>query len=294
MNSSRYCRKETNFSKTNIKIQLLNGTFTTLLYGDGVEKPNRQRTRALMHAIEEFFSEWIWKWDFDRLDTMCFTAVFNGVPVQPVLRNNYLRVNELDEAIKTKFDQNISHLFVLNLEDGGLVYRSPTLLISDVCSLRKYILKKVEKYIKKEKTRLDIEFASIKEVKVSGLKAFTKSISTSQILNYFSVGSKSTDTVSSSTPTSITTIESNSGLPATSEISTEPTTLDGSLVPDTTIGQGIFLTGLIEKMAIGMNGEERPVTRSELIRVYISSDLNGEQSDVLLEYYLLVYKVRLV
>lgn len=246
-----------------------------------------------MHAIEEFFSEWIWKWDFDRLDTMCFTAVFNGVPVQPVLRNNYLRVNELDEAIKIKFEQQISHLFVLNIQDGGLVYRSPTLLINDVCALRKYVLKKVEKHIKKEKAKLDIDFATNKQVKVSGLKAFTKSISTSQILNYFTTGSKSTDTISSTTttPASITTIESNSGLPATSDIPTEPTTPDESSIPDTTIGQGIFLTGLIEKMAIGMNGEERPVTRSELIRVHITSDQNGEQSDTLLQYYLLVYKV---
>lgn len=277
-----------------IRSQLLNGTFTYLLYGDGIEKPSRQKTRALMHAIEEFFSEWIWKWDFDRLDTMCFTAVFNGVPVQPVLRNNYLRVNELDKAIQTKFEKHISHLFVLNLEDGGLVYRSPTLLINDVCSLRKYVLKKVEKYIKKEKIKLDIESSLKKEVKPSGLKAFTKSISTSQILNYFSVGSKSTDTVASSTPASISTEDStNSGLPAIADIPTEPTSPDGSSVTDMT-GQGIFLTGLIEKMAIGMNGEERPVTRSELIRVHISSDQNGEQSDTLLQYYLLIYKVRII
>ncbi|KAI7894332.1 uncharacterized protein EV154DRAFT_415441 [Mucor mucedo] len=272
------------------QFKLLNGTFTYLLFGDSVEKPTRQRTRALMHAIEEFFSEWIWKWDFDRLDTMCFTAVFNGVPVQPVLRNNYLRVNELDKAVQTKFENHISHLFVLNLEDGGLVYRSPTLLINDVCSLRKYVLKKVEKYLKKEKAKLDIESSLKKEVKPSGLKAFTKSISTSQILNYFSVGSKSTDTVASSTPASISTEDStNSGLPAISDIPTEPTSPDGSSVTDMT-GQGIFLTGLIEKMAIGMNGEERPVTRSELIRVHISSDKNGEQNDTLLQYYLLIYK----
>ncbi len=148
---------------------MLNGTFSNILYGDEAvtDKPNRQRTRALMHAIEEFFSEWIWKWDFDRLDTMCFTALFNGVPVQPILRNNYLRVNELDVAIREKFDHHVSHMFVLNLEDGGLVYRSPTLVNNDVCSLRKYVLKKVEKHIKHEKRKLDIEAASKKEVKVT-------------------------------------------------------------------------------------------------------------------------------
>jgi hypothetical protein len=145
----------------------LNGTFQSILYGSDnntTEKPNRQRTRSLMHAIEEFFSDWIWKWDFDRLDIMCFTAVFNGVPIQPVLRNNYLRVHELDEAIKTKF--GISHSFVIQQHDGGLVYRSPTLLINDVCALRKYVLKRVERYTKYEKRKLDIEATSKKDVKV--------------------------------------------------------------------------------------------------------------------------------
>ncbi|CAO3622364.1 unnamed protein product [Mucor hiemalis] len=252
-----------------------------------------------MHAIEEFFSDWIWKWDFDRLDTMCFTAVFNGVPVQPILRNNYLRVNDLDMAIKDKFDQHISHLFVLNLEDGGLVYRSPTLIIHDVCSLRKYVLKKVEKYTKAEKRKKDIEAASKQQdTKVSGLKSFTKSISTSQILNYFSVGSKSTESVTSSATPAVSvndSIESNnSGLPATGDI---PTVTSSPSVSSTTTNimesetsQGIFLTGLIETTAIGMNGEERPVSRSEFVRVYITSSRNDEQSEKLVEYYLIVYK----
>ncbi|KAI8053630.1 hypothetical protein BDF21DRAFT_468341 [Thamnidium elegans] len=270
------------------QFKLLNGTFGSILYGDDdiVEKPNRQKTRALMHAIEEFFSEWIWKWDFDRLDIMCFTAVFNGVPVQPVLRNNYLRVNELDEAIKIKFDQLISHIFVLNLQDGGLVYRSPSLNVQDVCSIRKYALKKVEKYLKQEKRRLDIDSTSVKkDVKISGLKSFTKSISTSQILNYFSVGSKSTESISSPIDSN-----TNTSLPATIDIPTAPSSPIGSFIPETTSSQGTFLTGLIETTAIGMNGEERPVTRSELVRVHISSNQDDEQSDRLIEYYLLIYK----
>ncbi|KAI9362326.1 hypothetical protein BD770DRAFT_418570 [Pilaira anomala] len=270
------------------QFKLLNGTFSSILYEDNkvIDKPNRQRTRALMHAIEEFFSEWIWKWDFDRLDIMCFTAVFNGVPVQPVLRNNYLRVNELDESIKIKFDQLISHIFVLNLQDGGLVYRSPTLLIDDVCSLRKYVLKKVEKHLKQEKRKLDID-STVKKDKVSGLKSFTKSISTSHILNYFSVGSKSTDTLKTASPT---TIDTTLALPITTEIPTAPSSPDGTFLPETAVSQGIFLTGLIETTAIGMNGEERPVTRSELVRVYIASTRDDEQSNKLIEYYLLVYK----
>lgn len=287
------------------QFKLLNGTFSNILYGEGEKAtlpPNRQRARALMHAIEEFFSEWIWKWDFDRLDTMCFTAVFNGVPVQPILRNNYLRVNELDVAIKDKFDQHISHLFVLNLEDGGLVYRSPTLIIHDVCSLRKYVLKKVEKHIKAEKRKRDIDAASKQqENKVSsGLKSFTKTLSTTQILNYFSVGSKSTESVSSSkaaTPAASVndSIDStHSGLPTTGDVPTVTSSPSVSSTTTQTIeseaNQGIFLTGLIETTAIGMNGEERPVSRSEFVRVYITSGQNDEPSDKLVEYYLIIYK----
>jgi hypothetical protein len=119
------------------------------------------------------------------------------------------------------------------------------------------------------------------------LKSFTKSISTSHILNYFSSGSKSTDTVSSSTPVSI---DSNLGIPAVSDIPTAPSS--PNFTADTSFHQGIFLTGLIETTAIGMNGEERPVTKSDLVRVYICSGQNDEYTDKLAEYYLLVYKVK--
>lgn len=273
----------------------MNGTFSSIIYDDKKET-NRQRTRSLMHAIEEFFSEWIWKWDFDRLDIMTFSAVFNGVPVQPVLRANYLNINKLDESIKTNFTNNISHLFVLNIQDGGLVYRSPDLLIDDVCALRKHVLKKVENHAKSEKRKMDIEMTMMKKdsPKVSGLKQFTKSLSQSHILSYFSAGgSKSTDTVNSSaTPTSAAaSIDSTLALPSALDIPTATSSPNGSLVPEN-INQGIYLTGLVESTAIGMNGEERPVTKSDLVRVYISSTYNGEQprENQLTEYYSLVYK----
>ena len=101
-------------------------------------------------VYKEFFSDWIWKWDFDRLDIMCFNAVFNGVPVQPVLRSNYLQIHALEQSIKARFEHQISHLFALYLEDGALVYRSPDLDIHDVCALRKHTLKRVEKHLKQE------------------------------------------------------------------------------------------------------------------------------------------------
>ncbi|RCI05769.1 hypothetical protein CU098_005317 [Rhizopus stolonifer] len=265
------------------QFKLLNGTFSSLLYGDSPSEPSRQRTRALMHTIEEFFSEWIWKWDFDRLDIMCFTAVFNGVPVQPILRSHYLRIHALDEAIKHQFEQHISHVFVLN--EGALVYRSPGLMIQDVCALMKFVLKKVEKHTKAEKRKqLDLELLQPPQTKMSTVKQFTKSLSQSHILSYFSSGgSKSTDTSSSTV--------SDSTLPSALDIPTAPSSPQGSVVPEIHANQGSYLTGLVESVAIGMNGEERPVTKSDLVRVYIQSgDQETEEQTRLAEYYLLIYK----
>ncbi|KAI8350586.1 hypothetical protein EDC96DRAFT_519288 [Choanephora cucurbitarum] len=276
------------------QFKLLNGTFHSVLYGNTSEPPNRQRTRVLMHMIEEFFSEWIWKWDFDRLDIMCFNAVFNGVPVQPVLRSSYLQIHALEKSIKERFEDHVSHMFALNLNDGALVYRSPDLDIHDVCALRKHTLKRVEKHIKAEKRKqMDLELLQPTHpysIKLPGLKQFTKSISQSHILSYFSAGgSKSTDTfTSTSSHNRPASIESVQALPNTHDIPTAPSSPNGSIVES----EGIYLTGLVESTAIGMNGEERPVTKSELVRVYLQSGYHGDeqQKDTLTEYYLLIYK----
>ncbi|KAI9487631.1 MAG: hypothetical protein EXX96DRAFT_86315 [Benjaminiella poitrasii] len=280
------------------QFKLLNGTFSSIIEGPNPGQPTKQKTRLLMHAIEEFFSDWIWKWDFDRLDTMCFTAIFNGVPTQSVLRADYLRVHDLEESIKSEFEQHIHHVFVLNLEDGALVYRSPDLSIEDVCALRKYVLKRAENYDRTEKRKADLEITSKKDAnnKMSGLKQFTKSLSQSHILSYFSSGgSKSTEIVPTSKPASITeSIHSSSALPSTTDIPTEPPSPSESVAPEPNERKGIYLTGLIESVAIGMNGEERPVTKSDLVRVHISSsppnDAASQQDKLLYEYYLLVYK----
>lgn len=109
-------------------------------------------------------------------------------------------------------------------------------------------------------------------IKASGLKSITKTISPAHFLNYFQSGSKSTDSVNSTNPS----IESTA---------TNNTTNSES--------QGMFLTGLVESTAIGMNGEERIVTKTDLVRVYLLSKdkEEQEQENKLYEYYLITYKV---
>ncbi|KAI9019556.1 hypothetical protein CLU79DRAFT_804864 [Phycomyces nitens] len=309
------------------QFKLLHGTFSYILYQDDEEitgLPSRQRTRSLMHCIEEFFSEWIWKWDFDRLDTMVFSAVFNGVPVQPILRTNYLKIHELDRAIHEKFNHAIDHVLVFDSDDGGLLYRSPSLNIRDVCALRKYVFKRIEKNIAREKEikqrQTDRELTDSKKDKISGLKFFTKSISQSHFLGFFT-SSLSTKTVAPVTSAPVSPIGSQESLPDLLATETTPETApdaspdaspdtDPDANPDTidlNPKDGKYLTGLVQSTSIDMNGDERTVTRIEMAQVYLSSrsaldtspdkPLNNVygpsrdgEDEILTEYYLVIYK----
>ncbi|KAG0185892.1 hypothetical protein DFQ28_008617 [Apophysomyces sp. BC1034] len=294
------------------QFKLLNGTFSSILYGDDVEipaQPNRQRARSLMHDIEEFFSDWIWKWDFDRLDTMVFSAVFNAVPVQPVLRSNYLRIHDLDQAIHENFDRAIDHILVLDTKEGGLVYRSPSLNIIDVRALRKFICKRVEKSIAQEeeieRQRLENLQMAAKKDKTFGLKAFTKSLSQTHILSYFTSSAKP-EAPAASAPTSVAAsidtapTDTAPTLPAPCEIPTAPSSPVNPYLTDTSPCEGKYLTGLVESILLDMNGDERPISRIDIVRVYLSSRsaldegaeelLTNQNEGVLTEYFLLIYK----
>ncbi|KAL0092890.1 hypothetical protein J3Q64DRAFT_1808142 [Phycomyces blakesleeanus] len=269
------------------QFKLLHGTFSYILYQDDEDisgLPSRQRTRSLMHCIEEFFSEWIWKWDFDRLDTMVFSAVFNGVPVQPILRTNYLKVHELDRALHERFNQSIDHVLVFDSDEGGLLYRSPSLNIRDVCALRKYVFKRIEKSIAREK-------------EISGLKFFTKSISQSHFLGFFT-SSLSTKTTAPVTSAPVSAVGSQTSLPDLLDTAEAAPEIEADANPDTMD---------INPKNVDMNGDERTVTRIEMAQVYLSSrsaldtspdkphnstygHSKDDEDEILTEYYLVIYK----
>ncbi|KAF7721863.1 vacuolar fusion protein ccz1 [Apophysomyces ossiformis] len=289
------------------QFKLLNGTFSSILYGEDLDvpsQPSRQRARSLMHAIEEFFSDWIWRWDFDRLDTMVFSAVFNAVPVQPVLRSNYLRIHDLDRAINEHFDRAIDHTLILDTKEGGLVYRSPSLDITDVRSLRKFICKRVERSIAHdeeiERQRLENIQLTAKKDKTFGLKSFTKSLSQTHILNYFTSSVKPEIPPASAPTSSASSTQSNQTVSAPNEISTDFASSADPDLTDTGPRHGKYLTGLTESVIIDMNGDEQTVSRIDIVRVYLSSrsalDEKGEDispyhyKEKLTEYFLLIYK----
>ncbi|KAI8081417.1 uncharacterized protein BX664DRAFT_268515 [Halteromyces radiatus] len=287
------------------QFKLLNGTMTSILYGDddSNSKPNRQQTRTLMHAIEEFFSSWIWHWDFDRLDSMVFGAVFNGIPSQPIVRSNYLDIHHLDLSVQKQFNSLISHMLVLDHE-GSLIYRSLSLQSLDVRSLRKYILKRVEAY----KIQQDNISAKQKENESSTkkekgttttLKALTKSLSQAHIFNYFSKTSSST-TTDTSLPVAdtTTTVTSDALLSPPTDIPTAPSSpVTESFDQNTHHCQGVFLTGMVDSIVHDLNGDDINVTKEDIVRVYLNSypiveedDTTKPDPDILSEYILIIYK----
>jgi hypothetical protein len=123
----------------------LNGTFTSLLF-DGNCEASDQSIRRLKYSVEEFFSDWIWKWDFDRLESMLFSSVFNGIPMQPILRQSYLKIHKIAESIADDMKLDMKHLLVFNKDNASLVYHNPQLALSSVLILRKLIVRLLEKW----------------------------------------------------------------------------------------------------------------------------------------------------
>ncbi|ORX45862.1 hypothetical protein DM01DRAFT_313727 [Hesseltinella vesiculosa] len=255
------------------QFKLLNGTMTWMLYEDDPQDtmPNRQRIRSLMHAIEEFFSSWIWKWDFARLDTLLFGTVFNSVPTQSIHRANYLRLQAVDQRIHQQYPL-LHHCLVLD-DKGSLIYHSPSLQLLDVRSLRKYILKRWDAYLLEEKKRCQRTME--KQALEKKEKAST----------YFSKPSQSAP-VSSAASIESTTSHTTTLPDLPTNESTSP-----SPFPDPA-HDGEFLTGMIQDLVQDMNGEERTVVKQDIVRVYLDTSSESQPAcmDALTEYILIIYK----
>ncbi|KAI8889225.1 hypothetical protein K501DRAFT_239045 [Backusella circina FSU 941] len=257
------------------QFKLLHGSFSDFLHDS---KSSRQQMKSLVMAMEDFYSEWIWKWDFDRLDKMCFSAIFNGISHQPLADSNHQMMRALDKEIMKKagFDDD-GHLFVFHIDKpDAIIYRSSSLSIMNVCSLKKFIIQVVQKHIKYEhlKKELEKESAAALNPKVSSLKSFTKSLSTSNLIGYFSYKSLEPP------------ISPQSSHAILNSTCIHP--LDTDSNSDDDIEQrGIYLTGLIDSTAINMNGEQQPIKKTDIVKVYLKG---SEEEQSLVSYYLLIYK----
>ncbi|ORZ01522.1 hypothetical protein BCR43DRAFT_434982 [Syncephalastrum racemosum] len=252
------------------QFKLLNGTMTSIM--DGL--PQRQGARTLMHHIEEFFSEWIWQWDLDRLDTMIFAAVYHGVPRFPLPRADYQRLHEIVSASPAQLDV-ISHTMIFDNDRMELVYRSPSLKMTDVRALRTWL----SRHAQGHPSTKPKEKEEKKEFKMSGIKTFTKSFSHTHILNYFTP-SKSTSTTATAPADEDTT----NTLPSPSDIPTAPSSPNLNTATDMP-QHGTYLSGRIQKTVVDLSGATQTRMESEVVRVYLDNVEGG-----LDEYFLVVYK----
>ncbi|KAI8973720.1 hypothetical protein BDF20DRAFT_915125 [Mycotypha africana] len=280
------------------QFKLLNGTFSSLVFGTeyttsthcSSTTASAQKIGALMHLIEQFFSEWIWKWDFNRLDTMCFTAVFNGVPNGSILRKDYLKINDLEEDLRKEIKLGIplSHMFILH--ENEVLYRSKDLNIHDVCALRKYVMRTVDAYHKNSQRKQSTN--SLTEMPATtnmpNLKQLAKSFTQTPLLKYLPFGT------SKSTETSRTTFDHSNDIFSSDHLSEILSIAPSSVAEEPKDSRGVYLTGITE--SINMNDEERPHTKPNHVRVYLhspthlsSSIENPQNNHQLYEYYLIVY-----
>lgn len=237
---------------------------TSMLQAENL--PQRQRIRSLMHSIEEFFEEWIWKWNFDLLDANIFSTVFNGFPMKPLQRSSQQLLRQLEERLREKL--HIQHYLILNPE-SDLVYHSRDLSAADVCALRRWICDRGLTQRQQQPDGSSVcptPTRSSERPRIPNLKSLTKSLSNTQIFNYFSTfktaPQPSNETVQE--PTNATQTETT--LPAPSEIPTAPSS------PEPVLKADKFVIGLAD---------------DNVVRVYLYND----HSDQLEEHFLLLYQV---
>lgn len=77
---------------------------------------------------------------------MLFSSVFNGIPMQPILRQSYLKIHKMAENIADDMQLDIKHLLVFNKDNASLIYHNPQLALSSVQLLRKLIIRLLEKW----------------------------------------------------------------------------------------------------------------------------------------------------
>ncbi|GAB5590205.1 hypothetical protein Unana1_05105 [Umbelopsis nana] len=281
--------------------KLLNGTFSSLLSEDN-GKSSVQSIRQLKYSIEEFFSDWIWKWDFDRLESMLFSSVFNGIPMQPILRQSYLKIHKMAENIADDMQLDIKHLLVFNKDNASLIYHNPQLALSSVQLLRKLIIRLLEKWAdmrKAEEWRKAANDSSQakKDPKINSLKALTITFSQKNILGYFGSPSLKPSSAPASAPIS----PSASPEPNLASALTVPPDLasdsSGTASPAPSLHHGVFLSGLLRSGTHGSGSDPPQPVSIDITKVYLDGDSyehhdsDGQNaSKNLQEYYFVVYK----
>ncbi|CAM0141878.1 hypothetical protein VKS41_004419 [Umbelopsis sp. WA50703] len=284
--------------------KLLNGRFASFL-ANATSGSSMQSMRRLKHSIEEFFSDWIWKWDFDRLESMLFNSVFNGIPMQPIMRQCYLKIHKIAESILDDMKLDMKHVLVFNKDNATLIYHNPQLALSSVQLLRKLVIRYLERWNDMRKAEEWRKAADDHppptpktDPKITSIKTLTKSFSQKNILGYFTSPSLK-PTMPDSAPVSPT----DSPEPSLAAALTVPPELASdtsgtpSPAPSLSLSQGIFLSGLLKSGIASNRSENSESPIIDVAKVYLDGDSylhesHGTEavSQELQEYYFVIYK----
>ncbi|KAL1922300.1 uncharacterized protein VTP21DRAFT_9839 [Calcarisporiella thermophila] len=146
--------------------KLFNGSFESTI--------RKQSIKHLQHRLEDFFGEWIWKWDFDSLDT--HTAL-DGIFYQPLSRNTHNLLSLLFDDLQREFAM-FSTFMVLSADDA-LVFSG----LKDVCDSRNLWHHVTE--LTCERRKQETAQRSKKTSQVSTLRSITKTFSSSNLFGSY-------------------------------------------------------------------------------------------------------------
>ncbi|OZJ05109.1 hypothetical protein BZG36_01382 [Bifiguratus adelaidae] len=166
--------------------KLWHGTFARFLrpssprHGVAMDKAS---IRQLMNALEDFFVDWIWKWDFSQLNNVAPYLVFDGLTYQPTTRKTYLQMQRFCEEMGSAFPDVFNNIF-LWAPTGNVLWHSKSLTVKDLCSLHKLVMPILN-------VRKDSCSAAAMDAK-RDTKSWTipKTFSGSNLLHYFKTNKK--------------------------------------------------------------------------------------------------------
>ncbi|PKY41435.1 hypothetical protein RhiirA4_539586 [Rhizophagus irregularis] len=249
--------------------RIFNGPFEYTVRTDGI--------KALKNKLEEFFANWVFEWDFEKTE---LTKTVDGILYMPLSDSAESQITSFVNQIQSDYEF-ISDMFVI--WQNKLVYRgNGAIPVNNVRGIWRHLVSYIAERDEHDR-EIENKRKNKEAEKVSTFMGFTRNISGSNLLSYFSTTPKVSPSTSPTNSTS-------------HNPSTAPLETNGLLSPSTQVfipGPSNFLLGPTNLH--GPDGDIHPV------KVYLSKNSNSsnirtvdhqhdvDESDIE-EYYLVAYK----
>ncbi|RHZ67255.1 hypothetical protein Glove_302g22 [Diversispora epigaea] len=259
--------------------KMFNGPFDLTVHTVGI--------KALKNKLEEFFANWVFNWDFDKMD---IAKTIDGTSYLPLSSSARKQITSFTDKFHSEYDF-ISDILIL--KNNKLVCSGKKIITEDeIRELLRYLFPLISE---RNKFEIEIEKQKNKEgEKYYTFKDFTRTLSGGNLFAFFSSPPSNTTPKCSpsSSPTNNTEIPNSTFL--SPPLSTPFPSLSPSPSPSSSSPLSIsnFLIGPqnLQGGTDGVNEEEIKPTTIYLNKKSIEKTIDEECAHNVDEYYLLSYK----